>query len=421
MARDNKIIISGVPWFDTDGNIINAHGACIIEDGGRYWLFGEYKSDESNAFPGFGCYSSEDLVNWRFERVVLPVQQDGILGPNRVGERVKVMRCPKTGEYIMLMHADNLNYTDPHIGIAVCDKIDGDYKLLGTIQFDGKPIKRWDMGTFQDEDGTGYLLIHHGPVYRLSDDYRSVVAQAAYVDGMGESPAMFKKDGVYFMLTSNLTSWERNDNYYLTATSIEGPWEKQGLFCPEGTLTYNSQCTFVFPLKVGDEIVPMYMGDRWSYPHQASSATYVWLPMTVEGRNLSIPQYWSSWNIETIKEVDFKGKSTWHNWSSGKKGDILRVPFKGRRISLFGKTDNRSGYARITLKNADGDILLSSYVDFYSKVESQSPVFVSPSCPKGKYMLEVEVTGEMPTWSDKKLTRFGSTDCYVNVVKTVVE
>ena len=32
MARDNKNIINGVPWFDTEGNIINAHGACIIED-----------------------------------------------------------------------------------------------------------------------------------------------------------------------------------------------------------------------------------------------------------------------------------------------------------------------------------------------------------------------------------------------------
>ena len=98
-------ITSGIPWYDQNHNPVNAHGAGIIKDGGKYWLFGEYKSDTSNAFPGFGCYSSEDLVNWKFERVVLPVQKDGILGPNRVGERVKVMRCPKTGEYVMLMHA----------------------------------------------------------------------------------------------------------------------------------------------------------------------------------------------------------------------------------------------------------------------------------------------------------------------------
>ena len=121
-----ELIYNGVPWFDEQGNIINAHGASIVEDGGRYWLFGEYKSDKSNAFLGFGCYSSVDLVNWKFERVVLPVQQDGILGPSRIGERVKVMKCPKTGEYVMLMHADNLEYKDPYIGIATCKTINGD-------------------------------------------------------------------------------------------------------------------------------------------------------------------------------------------------------------------------------------------------------------------------------------------------------
>lgn len=98
-AWAQRHIVNGVAWFDTDGNIINSHGSGIIHDRGRYWLFGEYKSDSSNAFPGFGCYSSEDLVNWRFERIVLPVQKDGLMGPNRVGERVKVMRCPTTGKY----------------------------------------------------------------------------------------------------------------------------------------------------------------------------------------------------------------------------------------------------------------------------------------------------------------------------------
>ena len=259
-----KIVYNGIPWFDDQGHIVNAHGACIVEDGGRYYLFGEYKSDKSNAFPGFSCYSSDDLVNWKFERIVLPVQSDGILGPDRVGERVKVMKCPSTGEYVMYMHADDLGYMDPYIGYATCSTINGEYKLQGPLLYEGKPVKRWDMGTFQDTDGKGYLLIHHGPVYRLSDDYCSVEAEAAYIKDSGESPAMFKKNGMYYMLYSNLTSWEKNDNFYFTAPNIEGPWTKQGLFCPEGKLTYNSQSTFVFPLKRGNDTIPMFMGDRWS-------------------------------------------------------------------------------------------------------------------------------------------------------------
>ncbi len=421
LAPAENIIRNGVPWFDTDGNLVNAHGACIVEDGGKYWLFGEYKSDESNAFPGFGCYSSANLADWKFERVVLPVQPDGILGPNRVGERVKVMRCPSTGEYVMLMHADDMGYKDPNIGIAVCDRIDGDYKLLGTIEFEGQPIKRWDMGTFQDEDGTGYLLIHHGPIYRLSKDYRSIEAQVAEIKGMGESPAMFKKDGIYYLLTSHTTSWERNDNYYYTATSIEGPWENQGLFCPEGTLTYNSQCTFVLPLKKDGETIPMYMGDRWSFPHQASAATYVWLPMQTDGTKLSIPEYWQAWDIDSISEVSQKGIPTEHRWTSNIPGDKLTVPFKGKRISIVGKSDNQSGYALVRIKDKDGIILHNSLVDFYSKAADTNPRFVSKTYPDGEYLLEIEVAGENPVWYNKKGDRFGSKDYFINISETIVE
>ena len=414
---EKKAIVNGIPWYDQNQNPVNAHGAGIIKDGGKYWLFGEYKSDTSNAFPGFGCYSSEDLVNWKFERVVLPVQKDGILGPNRVGERVKVMKCPKTGDYVMLMHADDLRYNDPHIGVATCKTINGDYQLKGTLQYKGQPIKRWDMGVFQDEDGKGYLLIHHGPIYRLSDDYLSVDTMIANVKGMGESPAMFKKNGLYYLLTSNLTNWERNDNYYFTATNIAGPWKKQGLFCPEGSLTWNSQSTFVFMLPDG---TPMYMGDRWSYPHQASCATYVWLPMKVNGASLSIPHYWQSWNPLTLQEEDVLKKAvaqkslSLHSNQVGKK---VRLRFKGTHVALVGKTDCHGGYALVRIKDQKGRKVYSSLIDFYSKVPQNGIRVITPKLPYGKYTLTVKVTGERSNWSDKAKHLFGTDDCFVQTDK----
>lgn len=417
-SMSQNVVVNGVPWFDDRGDIINAHGACIVEDNGRYWLFGEYKSDESNAFPGFGCYSSADLVNWKFERVVLPVQKDGILGPDRIGERVKVMRCPTTGEYVMLMHADDMNYNDPHIGIAVCDRIDGDYTLLGDLKYDGEPVRRWDMGTFQDDDGSGYLLIHHGPIYKLSPDYRSIEKMAAYIDGMGESPAMFKKDGVYFMLTSNLTSWERNDNYYFTATSIEGPWVRRGLFCPEGSLTHNSQSTFVFQLNRGSETIPVYMGDRWSYPHQASAATYVWMPVTVNGERLSIPEFWEAWDVDSVCPVKHTGTTAIHDWKSDNKGDKLTVPFNGRQIRVFGHTDSLGGYATVRILDKNRTVLTSSYVDFYSLVPNDGVRYVSREYPEGDYILEIEVAGEHPVWYNKRGDRFGSNGYFITLDKT---
>ena len=426
-----KVIRNGMPWFDEHGNIVNAHGACIVEEKGRYYLFGEWKSDESNAFPGFSCYSSDDLVNWKFERIVLTVQPDGILGPNRVGERVKVMKCPSTGEFVMFMHADDMGYKDPYIGYATCKTINGEYQLQGPLLYQGKPVQRWDMGTFQDTDGKGYLLIHHGPIYRLSDDYQSIEMEVAHVKGSGESPAMFKKDGIYYMLYSNLTSWEKNDNFYFTAPKIEGPWTKQGLFCPEGTLTYNSQSTFVFPLKRGNDIVPMFMGDRWSYPHQASAATYVWMPMQVNGTKLSIPEYWQCWDFNTLKPVDIlrKGKRVsmknikpavgWTEnrgcFVSNVKGSVLAVPFRGTHVAVVGKSDSHSGYARVSVLNAKKDTVYSSLVDFYSKYSEKAIRIMTPEMEKGNYTLLVEVTGIKPVWTDKSKTIYGSDNTFVTI------
>lgn len=426
-----KVIRNGMPWFDDHGNIVNAHGACIVEEKGRYYLFGEWKSDESNAFPGFSCYSSDDLVNWKFERVVLTVQPDGILGPNRVGERVKVMKCPSTGEFVMFMHADDMGYKDPYIGYATCKTINGEYQLQGPLLYQGKPVQRWDMGTFQDTDGKGYLLIHHGPIYRLSDNYRSIEMEVAHVKGSGESPAMFKKDGIYYMLYSNLTSWEKNDNFYFTAPKIEGPWTKQGLFCPEGTLTYNSQSTFVFPLKRGNDIVPMFMGDRWSYPHQASAATYVWMPMQVNGTKLSIPEYWQCWDFNTLKPVDIlrKGKRVsmknikpavgWTEnrgcFVSNAKGSVLAVSFRGTHVAVVGKSDSHSGYARVSVLNAKKDTVYSSLVDFYSKYSEKAIRIMTPEMEKGNYTLLVEVTGIKPVWTDKSKTIYGSDNTFVTI------
>lgn len=226
---------------------------------------------------------------------------------------------------------------------------------------------------------------------------------------------------MYYLLTSNLTSWERNDNYYFTASSIEGPWKKQGYFCPEGTLTWNSQSTFVLPLRRDNDTIPMYMGDRWSYPHQASAATYVWLPMKAEGEKLAIPEYWNAWNAaKAEKKLSIQGREQVHNWISDKKGDCLEREFDGGRIAVVGKTDGNGGYATISISYANGKVLDKLFVDFYSKIPDEGLRFVSKNYPKGKYRLRIEVTGTQSAWYNKKKTiRYGSHGYLVNVTKTI--
>ncbi|MDE6378845.1 MAG: hypothetical protein K2L11_00115, partial [Muribaculaceae bacterium] len=125
--------------------------------------------------------------------------------------------------------------------------------------------------------------------------------------------------------------------------------------------------------------------------------------------------------IDSIAKSGQKGVSTSHSWSSNTPGDKLSVPFKGKKISVVGKSDNKSGYALVKIRDKDGKLLHDSLVDFYSNVEDEGLRFVSKTYPEGEYMLEVEVAGENPVWFNKRGDRFGSTDFFVNVIETIIE
>ncbi len=437
-------IYSGIPWFDNNLNPVSAHGACIVKENNRFYLFGEFKSDTSNAFVGFSCYSSTDLMNWDFENVVLPIQKEGLLGTNRVGERVKILKCPNTGEYIMLMHTDNLQYKDPVIGYATSDKIDGTYTFQGPILFNGEPIRRWDMGTFQDTDGSGYLIIHHGSLYKLSDDYKSITKQVVKGATDGESPAIFKKNGVYFWLGSGLTGWERNDNFYYTSTSLAGPWTSRGIFAPKDKLTWNSQTTFVLTVPGTKDTTYMFMGDRWSHPRQRSAATYVWQPMKVKGTSISIPEYNEGWKVDletgvanvVSKNRDFIDNLSQEinyseNWIDSKedqitissaddKGASLEYQFIGSQVGFYSLATPDGGYAEVIITNAKGEVVTSSIVEMYCNYPVESLMYLSPKLEKGSYRLTVTVLEEKWGWVEKTGKVWGSKGYRINLDKIFV-
>ena len=295
---------------------------------------------------------------------------------------------------------------------------------MGPLKYKGQPIRKWDIGTFQDNDGTGYLLAHHGPIYRLSDDYMSAVD--LYVDEQlkhsGESPALFRKGDTYYIMYSNLTSWERNDNFYFTSKDIRGPWKRQGNFCPKGSLTYNSQCTFVLPIVNGVDTTFMYMGDRWSYPHQASSATQVWQPLKVEGERVSIPEYMQSWSLDDFRKTDLESVGTIISnrvWRSKSKGESFSASERTTRFLLYGHSDSHSGYGRISIRDSKGKEVVNTLVDFYSKVESDGLMYMSPKLPNDTYTMTITVNGDYPVCFDKRGNRFCSDDCWVQVSRIV--
>ena len=265
---------------------------------------------------------------------------------------------------------------------------------------------------------------------------------------------MFKAGNVYFLLLSNRTSWERNDNYYFTASSPAGPWTSRGLFAPSGTLTWNSQTTFVLPVAGATATTYVFLGDRWSYPRQGSAATTVWQPMAVSGTTLSIATFNEAWKIDpttgawstassaATTSIDdsvsgtgvnqFNYGGTWAHATGGgfnnsetrsaTAGDTVSIAFTGTQIKLYGVANTDAGYATLALVDGKGGTVASGVIDFYSKYRDTAHElkYVSPVLKSGSYTLKLTVLGEHSNWSDKAGDQFGATGNYVSIDRAVV-
>ncbi|WAO96867.1 Alpha-L-rhamnosidase [Fusarium falciforme] len=277
-------VFPGATWTASNGRHIQAHGGGFLKVGATWYWHGEDKT-QGTCFQNINCYSSNDLAQWKYEGPVLSRQGSGDLGPGRLVERPKVIYNKLTNKYVMWMHIEDQEYKDAKVGVAVCDTVTGRFQYRGSLRPLG--FESRDIGVFVDDDDKAYLMSEDRPnglrIYELSNDYLSVTKMLHLFPEHLESPATIKRNGIYYLLASQLTGWELNDNMYTTSTSLTGPWEPWKLFAEAGTATYGSQVTFI--LNLGSSV--LYMGDRWEHPPLPRS-TYVWLPLNISGRTVTL-------------------------------------------------------------------------------------------------------------------------------------
>lgn len=311
-------ILPGEPWLDTDGNVIQAHGGGILHEGGVYYWFGENK--DGPTLPGrrvdvigVNCYSSRDLLAWKNEGLVLraePSDPAHDLHPGKVAERPKVIFNPLTRKYVMWLHIDSPDYTAARAGVATSDHVTGPYQYLHSVRPNGLDSR--DMTLFQDDDGKAYL-VHSSDwnsvmiISELSEDYLSCTGKYSRQFDHGqkntgrESPALFKYQGKYHIITSGTTGWSPNAAECAVAESIHGPWRVQGNPCvgANADTTFFAQNTFVLPL-AGTPGAFILMADRW-IPDDLRNSRYVWLPLKISGEELRV-EWRDAWEPSTYFE-----------------------------------------------------------------------------------------------------------------------
>ncbi|QDH81646.1 family 43 glycosylhydrolase [Echinicola soli] len=327
----------GKIWEDTEGTHINAHGGGVLFHNGTYYWFGEHKtagSSGNRANVGVRCYSSADLYNWKNEGVALPVAAEGSgsdIEKGSVIERPKVIYNASTEKFVMWFHLElkGQGYHAARTGVAVSDRPEGPYTFLRSLRPNAgtwpvnfpeswkskkvteADLEAWsptwkkevaeglfirrdfgtgqmsrDMGLFVDDDGKAYhihsaeenLTLH---ISELTDDYLGFTGKWAVMEpaGHNEAPALFKKDGKYYMITSGCTGWDPNAARSFVADDIMGPWKSLGNPAQgEGaSITFDSQSTYILPVQ-GRKDAFIFMADRWE-PKNAIDGRYVWLPV----------------------------------------------------------------------------------------------------------------------------------------------
>lgn len=349
----NGEIRPGKVWLDNRGLPINAHGGGILKYRNTYYWFGEYKSDTTNvAMVGVTCYSSKDLTNWTYRGIALPVsdKKGSDIERGCILERPKVIFNARTGKFVMWFHLElkGQGYLSARYGVAVSNTPVGPYHFIrsdrscpgvypqnwkGCLNYSvyhkGLKMKWWtpewirliqeglfvqrdlgqgqmvrDQTVFVDDDGKAYHIFASEDnltlqIAQLTDDYLDHNGKYWRMDagGQNEAPVLFKKDGLYWMITSGCTGWLPNKARMFWAKKITGPWTQvdSPFGGPKAEITFGGQGTYV--LKVEKKGTPIYvfMADIWR-PKHPSDARYMWLPIDFK-KGMPVISWISSWEI----------------------------------------------------------------------------------------------------------------------------
>jgi hypothetical protein len=155
---NRKCIHPGCMFLDTHNNLINAHGGGFLYYKDTYYWYGEIKSGptylpSSNAewggtrvdLTGISCYSSHDLVSWKYHGNVLPaVTNDSShdLYIDKVAERPKVVYNEESDKFVMWLHIDSMDYSRARCGVATSDRPEGPFQYIHSFRPNGQDGKR---------------------------------------------------------------------------------------------------------------------------------------------------------------------------------------------------------------------------------------------------------------------------------------
>lgn len=311
-AASDTTIYNDTFWKDTSGNNIYSQGGGVFKFGDTYYWYGVHyngadtyaanptKKVDDTSFKSITCYSSKDLVNWKFENDVLTANSKNFPWAYWVG-RMGVAYCPKSKKYVLVtQHNDSILF-------ASCDTPTGNFKVENVQDQITNVLKQGtgDQTVFVDDDGQAYIVCSnkggrgHQYISKLREsDFLYAEPAVEVAKGSGrEGNCLFKYKGKYYFCASDLHGWNASHSYYMVADNIYGPYTSWKVM--EGTdedFSHVTQTGFFYTVKGTKQETVLFCGDRWSDFAGNGIGYNQWVPLTVNGNDVKFNSF-SEWSL----------------------------------------------------------------------------------------------------------------------------
>lgn len=284
-------IKNGISWYDTEGNLIQAHGSSIIKHEGLYYMVGEDRT-EPWVFNAVNLYSSTDLINWKFRNEIVDRNTNTHLSERtRIVERPCLVYNPNTKKFVLWVKYQNGDYTNDKAAVFSSNTIDGKYTYHKEFKPGGYDSN--DGNLFEDTDGSVYYISRSKEskglnIHKLTSDFLNVESTSILFAGEGrEAPVLMKKGNTYYLISSGLSGWDPNPLKYATSTASSPMTGWSGLTTISDRMSYDSQPTSYLQISGTSDTSYFYVGDRWKDPALPESKTVIY-PLTLSNGTIDI-------------------------------------------------------------------------------------------------------------------------------------
>lgn len=303
-ASAASAVISNDAFFkDTSGNPVYSQGGGVFKFGNTYYWYGvkyngavtyfnrPVSKNGDTSFNAITCYSSTDLVNWRFENNVCTSATTGFEGSQWVG-RMGVAFNSTTKKYVLITQFSGTRGSGELF--ATCSTPNGTF-VFDHIQSSISNVVNGatgDQTVFIDTNGKAYLICSssngraHLYVCPLRPtDYLNVDPGTEIFHGGGrEGNCMFKFNGRYYFCSSDLHGWNASHCYVISSANILGPYSSESIMAgTDADFCHVTQTGFFITVQGSSATTVLFCGDRWSDFAGNGLGYNDWCPLSFSG------------------------------------------------------------------------------------------------------------------------------------------